>query len=72
MPGGFPDGPKELACQCRRCKTSIGSSPGMGKSPGGGSWQTTPVFLPGKFHGQRSLVAYNPQDCTESDTTEAT
>ena len=30
--------------------------PGLGRSPGGGAWQPTPVFLPGKFHGQRSLA----------------
>ena len=30
--------------------------PGSGRSPGGGAWQPTPVFLPGKFHGQRSLA----------------
>ena len=24
-------------------------------------WQPTPVFLPEKYHGQRSLVGYNPQ-----------
>ena len=23
-------------------------------------WQPTPVFLPGKFHGQRSLMGYSP------------
>ena len=23
-------------------------------------WQPTPVFLPGKFHGQRSLTGYSP------------
>ena len=23
-------------------------------------WQLTPVFLPGEFHGQRSLVGYSP------------
>ena len=28
----------------------------------------TPVFLPGKFHGQ-SLVGYSPWDCKESDKT---
>ena len=33
-------------------------------------WQPTPVFLPGKFHGQRSLADYSPKDCKESDTTE--
>ena len=33
-------------------------------------WQPIPVFLPGKFHGQRSLAGYSPWDCKESDTTE--
>ena len=27
-------------------------------------WQPTPVFLPGGFHGQRSLVGYSPWGCT--------
>ena len=35
-------------------------------------WQPTPVFLPGKSHGQRSLVGCSPWGHTESDTTEAT
>ena len=26
-------------------------------------WQLTPVFLPGKSHGRRSLVGYSPWDC---------
>ena len=26
-------------------------------------WQPTPVFLPGEFHGQRSLVGYSPWGC---------
>ena len=30
-------------------------------------WQATPVFLPRKFHGQRSLVDYNPWCSIESD-----
>ena len=30
----------------------------------------TPVFLPGEFHGQRSLAGYNPWCCKESDMTE--
>ena len=34
------------------------------------AWQPTPVFLPGDFHGQRSLVGYSPLDGKESDTTE--
>ena len=33
-------------------------------------WQPTPVLLPGKFHGQRSLVGYSPWGCRESDITE--
>ena len=44
--------------------------PGSGSSPGEGKWLPTPVFLPGEFHGQRSLVGYSPRDCKESDTTE--
>ena len=31
---------------------------------------TTPVLLPGKSHGWRSLVGYSPWDHKESDTTE--
>ena len=31
---------------------------------------TPPVFQPGEFHGQRSLVGYGPWDHKESDTTE--
>ena len=33
-------------------------------------WHPTPVLLPGKSHGQRSLVGYSPGGCKESDTTE--
>ena len=33
---------------------------------------TTPVFLPGEFHGQRSLVGYSPWGGKELDTTEVT
>ena len=29
----------------------------VGKIPWQRKWQSTPVFLPGEFHGQRSLVA---------------
>ena len=31
---------------------------------------STPVLLPGKSHGQRSLVGYSPWGCKESDMTE--
>ena len=33
-------------------------------------WQPTPVFLPGDFHGQRSLVDYNPRGHKVLDMTE--
>ena len=43
---------------------------GWGDSPREGKWQPTPVFLPGKPHGQRSLVGYSPWGHKESDKTE--
>ena len=33
-------------------------------------WQPTPVFFPGEFHGQRSLVGYSSWDHKELDMTE--
>ena len=48
----------------------LGSIPGSGRSPGERKWQPTPVFLPGKYHEQRSLEGYSPWDCKEPDTTE--
>ena len=42
----------------------------VGKIPWRRKWQFTPVLLPGKSHGQRSLVDYSPWDRKESDTTE--
>ena len=38
----------------------VGSIPEVGKSPGGGQGQPTPVFLPGESHGQRRLAGYSP------------
>ena len=58
---GFPGGTsgKEPACQCRRCKfDALGQ-----EDPWRRKWQPTPVFLPGKFHGQRSLGVYSPWSC---------
>ena len=51
----------------------VGSVPGLEippKIPWKRKWQPTPVFLPGKSHGQRSLVDYSPWGHKESDTTE--
>ena len=53
---------KESACQCRRCKR-CGFSPWARKIPWRWEWLPTPVFLPGDFHRQRSLVSYSPWTC---------
>ena len=42
----------------------------VGKIPWRRKWQPTPVLLPGKSHGQRSLIDYSPWGLKESDTTE--
>ena len=44
--------------------------PCVGKIPWSSKWQPTPVFLPGKSYGQKSLVGYSPWGHKESDTTE--
>ena len=41
-----------------------------GNIPWRRKWQPTPEFLPGKSHGQRSLVGYSPRGHRESDMTE--
>ena len=40
------------------------------KIPWSKKWQLFPVFLPGKFQGQRSLMDYGPWGPRESDTAE--
>ena len=64
----FPDGSdgKESA----RISGDLDLIPGSGKIPCRREWQPTPVFLPGEFHGQRSLAGYSPRGLPESDTTE--
>ena len=44
--------------------------PWVRKIPWRRAWQTTPVFLLGKFHRQRILVGYSPWGHKESDMTE--
>ena len=44
--------------------------PWVGKIPWSGKWQPTPVFFPGAFHRQRSVVGYSPWGHKESDTIE--
>ena len=57
---------QSVCLQCGR----PGFSPWVGKSPWRRKWQSTPVLLPRKSHGQRSLAGYSPRGRKESDTTE--
>ena len=68
---GFPkwNTGKESVCQCRRYKR-CGFDPWVAKISWRRKWLATPVFLPGKSHGQRSLVSYSPWGHKELDTTE--
>jgi len=59
----------ESTCQCRSYRRQ-GFDLWVGKIPWRRKWQPTPVFLPGKSHGQRSLVGYSPWDSKESEVTE--
>ena len=53
---GFPGGRDGRVClQCRK----PGSNPWVG-IPWRRPWWPIPLFLPGEFHGQRSLVGYSP------------
>ena len=54
-----------ICLQCRR----HGFNPWVGKIPWR-EWQSTPVFLPGEFYGQRSLACSSPKGRKESDMTE--
>ena len=36
-----------------------GFDPWVGKTPWRRKWQPTPIFLPGKFYGQRGLAGYS-------------
>ena len=62
-------GGKESTWKCRRHRRRR-FSPWVRKIPWSRKWQSTPVFLPGKFHGQWSLEGYSPQACKKSDMTE--
>ena len=57
---------KESACQYRRC----GFNPWVRKIPWRKKWKPTPLFLPGKSHGQMSLVGYSPCGHRQLNTTE--
>ena len=59
---------QSICLQCGRLRYRF--DPWVGKIPWRRKWQPTPVLLPGKFHGRRSLVGYSPWGHKESDTTE--
>ena len=65
---GFTSGAsgKEHACQCRRCKRH-GFDHWVRKIPWRRKWQPTAVFLPGEFHGERSLAGYSSWGHKELD-----
>ena len=64
FPGGS-DG-KSVCLQCGRPRFH----PWVRQVPWRRKWQPTPLFLPGKFHGQRSLMGYSPRGRKELDMTE--
>ena len=47
-----------------------GFNPWIGKIPWKREWLPNPLFLPGEFHGQRSLAGYSPWGHKESNMTE--
>ena len=55
-----------ICLQCRRLRFN----PWVRRIPWRREWLPTPVFLPGEFRGQRSLVGYSPWGHEESDMTE--
>ena len=64
VPGGL-DG-KESACNAE----DLGLILGLGRSLGEGNGNPLQYSLPGKFHGQRSLVGHSPWGCKELGLTE--
>ena len=66
-PGGTRD--KESTYRFKRHKRWEFDS-WVGKIPCSRKRHHTPVFLPGKFHGQRSSVGYSSRGCKELGTTE--
>ena len=52
--------------QCRKHRFNLW----VRKIPWRRAWQPTPVFLPRKSHGQRSLASYSPRGIKEPDMTE--
>ena len=64
---GQPARPRACSVLCL-----IGRHKRLGFEPWRRKWQPTPVFLFGKFHGQRSLEGYSPRGHKELNMTEHT
>ena len=60
---------KYSTCRCRRLR-KLGFDSWVWKIPRRREWLPTPVFLPGKFHGERNLASYSPWGHKELNTTE--
>ena len=67
--GGFPGRAVVKNPPANAGDPTHGFDPWVGKILWRRKWQPTPVFLPGKSHGQRMLAGYNPWSHKESDTT---
>ena len=67
LPGGTVG--KNLPANAGNAR-DFGFNPWVGQIPWRRKSQLASVFLPGKFHRQRSLSGYSPQGCKESDGTE--
>ena len=57
---GFPVG---SVVKNLHANSGFGFDPWVGKILWRIKWQSTTIFLPGKSHGQRSLVGYSPLGC---------
>jgi len=67
---GFPDDSASKESACNTGDTGRAGSILGQKDPLRRKWQSIPVFLPEKSHGQRSLAGYSPKGHKESDATE--
>ena len=68
---GFPDGSMGKESACNAGDTGdMGLITGSERFPWRRRWQPTWVFLPGEFHGQRSLAGYSPKGHKELEMTE--
>ena len=56
--------PRWLSGKKSTCNADVSLDSWDWEIPWRRTWQSSQVFLPGKSHGQRSLVGYSPQGCT--------